>query len=151
MNWRWDKKVATEKVGSVKTEIGFARELLDNKKLVTFYEHFPDVKENKYYETICELNKALNYKNKKRLWEPVDKSDWTLHVMPAIVNAFYYRSENRITIPAGILQDVFFNYDRPQYMNYGGIGFHDLSLKVFKTNTERRKKNAGNDCCSIEF
>ena len=53
----------------------------------------------------------------------VDKTDWKRHGAPAVVNAFYSSIENSIQFPAGILQGVFFNSQRPKYMNYGAIGW----------------------------
>ena len=53
----------------------------------------------------------------------MDKDDWVRHGNPAIVNAFYSPIENSIQFPAGILQGVFFNSDRPKYMNYGEMAF----------------------------
>ena len=64
----------------------------------------------------------MNY-HWKKLREPVDKTDWKRHANPAVVNAFYSSLENSIQFPAGILQGVFFNQDRPSYMNYGSIGW----------------------------
>ena len=52
----------------------------------------------------------------------MDKTDWKRHANPAVVNAFYSSLENSIQFPAGILQGIFFNQDRPSYMNYGSIG-----------------------------
>ncbi|KAJ8983666.1 hypothetical protein NQ317_003453 [Molorchus minor] len=59
----------------------------------------------------------------RRLRQPVNKTDWITYGRPAVVNAFYSSIENSIQFPAGILQGVFFNADRPRYMNYGAIGF----------------------------
>ena len=53
----------------------------------------------------------------------MDKESWEHHGKPAQVNAYYSHVENSINFPAGILQGVFFNPDRPAYMNYGGIGW----------------------------
>ena len=40
-----------------------------------------------------------------------------------MVNAFYSPLENSIQFPAGILQGVFFSSSRPNYLNYGAIGW----------------------------
>ena len=51
--------------------------------------------------------------------------------MPAfMVNAGYNWLENSINIPAGIIDGVYFDTDRPQYMNYGALGLvigHELT------------------------
>merc|ERR1711997_1223939 len=65
---------------------------------------------------------ATNYSFGK-LREKVNKTDWVRHGNPAVVNAFYSPLENSIQFPAGILQGVFFNSQRPKYMNYGAIGW----------------------------
>lgn len=39
------------------------------------------------------------------------------------MNAFYWSQANSIVIPAGILRDIFFDHDRPQYLNFGTIGY----------------------------
>merc|ERR1712126_311817 len=58
----------------------------------------------------------------KEFRQPIDKQSWKTHGGAAIVNAFYSSSENSIQFPAGILDGVFFQSDRPSYMNYGAIG-----------------------------
>lgn len=39
------------------------------------------------------------------------------------MNAFYWSQANSIVIPAGILRDIFFDSDRPQYLNFGTLGY----------------------------
>ncbi|XP_073976789.1 M13 family metallopeptidase neprilysin 2 isoform X3 [Rhodnius prolixus] len=76
-----------------------------------------------YLDAVLRTTKfATNY-TLSRLRQPVNKTEWLRHASPAVVNAFYNGLENSIDFPAGILQGIFFNSDRPSYMNYGGIGF----------------------------
>jgi len=118
------KMGANEKAGTIREEIGFADELLDDEALRQYYAAVPvNVNENEYYRSIIALNIASALRNNMRLREDINKTEWSSHVAPAIVNAYYSSVENRIAFPAGILQGAFFNANRPQYMNYGGIGF----------------------------
>lgn len=114
---------ANEKADTIRSEIGFANELLQDSALVQYYATVPAVDENAYFESIRSLNIASALRNNRRLLEDVIRGEWSSHVAPAIVNAYYSSLENRIAFPAGILQGAFFNPGRPQYMNYGGIGF----------------------------
>lgn len=127
------KKGANAKADTISEQIGFADELLNDAKLTEYYNTFPAViNENEYYESVFRLNIASTNRNNKRLREKVDKTEWSSFVTPAIVNAFYSSLENSIKFPAGILQGAFFNNLRPQYMNYGGIGFvigHEITRK----------------------
>ena len=118
------KKGAEKKASTISEQIGFADELMDDSKITEFYATWPaEVSEMEYFESIRRLSIASTTRNNKRLFEPIDKTEWTAQVTPAIVNAFYSSIENSIKFPAGILQGAFFNAKRPQYMNYGGIGF----------------------------
>lgn len=70
-----------------------------------------------------------NYdKNLKKLYQPVDKTEWGMS--PQTVNAYYNSSYNEIVFPAAILQPPFYNYQADEAVNYGGIGAvigHEIS------------------------
>ncbi|CRK97823.1 CLUMA_CG011199, isoform A, partial [Clunio marinus] len=127
--WMDDKTRAAAlcKVGTMVTHIGYPDELMDDKKLIDFYQNIT-IDENKYLESILNINVFGTDRAFKKLREPVNKTDWITHSKPAVVNAFYSSIENsirksKIEFPAGILQGQFFSADRPRYMNYGAIGF----------------------------
>lgn len=118
------KDGANKKADTISEQIGYADELIDNAKLLEYYNSFPaTITETTYYQSVFNLNIASTLRSNRRLREPIDKNEWTSFVTPAIVNAFYSSLENSIKFPAGILAGAFFSVDRPQYMNYGGIGF----------------------------
>jgi putative endopeptidase len=56
----------------------------------------------------------------KRLYKPVDKSEWFM--TPQTVNAYYSQTENEIVFPAAILQPPFFDPNADPAVNFGGIG-----------------------------
>ncbi|KAK9500250.1 hypothetical protein O3M35_001543 [Rhynocoris fuscipes] len=125
IDWMDDntRAAAMDKAKSISEYIGYPDELLDDNKLAEFYQNYDVSNETSYLEAILKTTTfATNY-SMSRLRKPVNKTEWLRHASPAVVNAFYNGLENSIEFPAGILQGIFFNNDRPSYMNYGGIGF----------------------------
>jgi putative endopeptidase len=55
-----------------------------------------------------------------KIGQPVDRDEW--HMLPQTVNAYYNSGMNEIVFPAAILHDPFFDPDRDDAANYGGIG-----------------------------
>jgi hypothetical protein len=102
--------------------IGFPPELVDRRKMEALYAGLQlsrtDFFGNALHMAVLGTNYAFG-----KLRHEVDKADWVQHGRPAVVNAFYSAQENSIQFPAGILQGVFFSSNRPNYMNYGAIGW----------------------------
>lgn len=72
---------------------------------------------------------ALDY-SFTHLFKPSIQTDWKKHAKASTINAFYNLVSNSIEFPSGILQNVFFNVNRPNYLNFGSIGFivgHEVS------------------------
>lgn len=116
------KSYANIKLNAMKSEIGFADEIMNDAVLTEFYSDFPALDATQYFTTIHKMIAATMDKRFKRLRDSVDNSEWTTQLPPAIVMAYYYMLENSIKFPAAFLQGVFFSADRPQYTNYGGVG-----------------------------
>ena len=69
------------------------------------------------------VERARTFEGKRRLakiGKPVDRKDWGM--TPPTVNAYYNSSMNDINFPAGILQLPFYDPQRDDAPNYGGIG-----------------------------
>lgn len=113
---------ARAKAQSIRPYIGYPDELL-NDTLVE--EHYAKVvlRPDTYFENIMRLRKWSTDYAFGQLRKPHIKGEWKKHAQVAVVNAYYNSLENCIEFPAGILQGAFFSKDRPNYMNYGAIGF----------------------------
>jgi putative endopeptidase len=55
-----------------------------------------------------------------KIGRPVDRSDWSM--TPQTVNAYYDPSRNSLNIPAGILQQPYFDVSWSDAVNYGATG-----------------------------
>jgi len=116
------KSRAHKKADKITPHIAYAKEILDDKLINEFYEGI-DLRKDSYLKNIIRLKKFISEYYVNEFRKPIDKQSWKTHGGAAIVNAFYNPAENSIQFPAGILDGVFFNADRPLYMNYGAIGF----------------------------
>ncbi|XP_058790778.1 neprilysin-2-like [Phymastichus coffea] len=123
------KDVAKKKLRSVKEYVAYPDEFLDDEKIDTYFQdlavHSESFLKNHLNLNLFKLNKHL-----EELEKLVNETDWTKIGYTAIVEAFYGPAINSIILPAGILQDVFFNSSRPHYLNYAAIGWitgHELT------------------------
>ena len=116
------KQRAFEKADLMTPNIAYAKEILDDRLLEDFYDGLVLSKAS-YLKNYLHLKIWISKYYAKEFRKPVDKKSWKTHGGAAIVNAFYNPAENSINFPAGILDGVFFQEDRPLYMNYGAIGF----------------------------
>jgi putative endopeptidase len=70
--------------------------------------------------SIQNLNQFSWDRHLKRLYEEVDRSEWSMS--PQTVSAYYNTSANEIVFAAGILQPPFFDPEADDAVNYGSIG-----------------------------
>lgn len=115
------RKLALEKAKAIFSHIAYPVELKDNNKLETFYERL-NITEDDIFLCANNVSKFENDLAISLLRKRVNKTDWRDHGDAAIVNAYFDPTENSIEIPAGILHGLYFDSDRPMYMNYGTIG-----------------------------
>jgi len=69
------------------------------------------------------LERAAVFEHKRdldKIGKPVDPTEWGM--TPPTVNAYYNSLRNEIVFPAGILQPPYYDPNRDDAMNYGGIG-----------------------------
>ena len=77
-----------------------------------------------HFENVRALGRFKAKKVLEKLFKETDDDHWTnpLEQVASTVSAFYAKWLNKIFVPAGILDGIFFDPGRPQYMNYGAIG-----------------------------
>ncbi|KAK0175625.1 hypothetical protein PV327_009363 [Microctonus hyperodae] len=118
---------AEDKANAITDMIGFPDFILNPIQLDERY-HDLDINENEYFYNNIRVNKYTLKKNLEKLDQLANKTTWIM--TPPSVNAYYTPTKNQIVIPAGILQNPFYDMDNPSSLNYGGIGVvmgHELT------------------------
>jgi len=106
------KKYAIAKLDKITLKLCYPDKWRDYSKL--------EIKNDAYVLNAFRVSKyKFNYEVEK-LGKPVDRTEWGMS--PQTVNAYYEPTLNEICFPAGILEFPFFEADRDDAMNYGGIG-----------------------------
>jgi endothelin-converting enzyme/putative endopeptidase len=106
------KTAARKKLKGLSVYIGFPEKwrTYQNLKLVN----------NSFLENYWSAKKVNAKYDLQKIGQSTDRTDWSL--LPGVVNAAYQPQYIRITFPAGILQDPFFDIKSDKTTNYAGIG-----------------------------
>jgi len=115
------KASAHAKVEQMTPHIAYSKEILDTDLMNQFYKGL-SLNSDSFITNNLRLKKFIQSFYWKEFRQPIDKQSWKTHAGAAIVNAFYSPNANAIQFPAGILDGLLFQADRPAYMNYGAIG-----------------------------
>lgn len=89
------KAAAKDKVKTMSTHIGYPDEMMDNRKLEEYYNGL-SINPDKYLESVLHMNIFGTDYAFNKLRKAVNKTEWTSHARPAVVNAFYSSIENSI-------------------------------------------------------
>ncbi|XP_027199792.2 neprilysin-2-like [Dermatophagoides pteronyssinus] len=116
------KKNAFKKSKSMKAIVGYPAELSNDTLIEQHYKDLQLTPDN--FDLNIRRVRIWAHRNEfKKLRQRNDPHNWKYFSNAANVNAFYWSQANSIVIPAGILRDIFFDHDRPQYLNFGTIGY----------------------------
>ncbi|KAH7638002.1 neprilysin 2-like protein [Dermatophagoides farinae] len=114
------RKHAMDKLNLMNFRVGFPDELLDDELVSDFYENLTMTDD--YFGNVIAVHKFEAESAFQSLDAINSRDDWRKYSEVVDVNAYYFHQENSFILNAGILQDRFFNPDRPNYLNYGSIG-----------------------------
>ena len=106
------REQATAKLSAIKLKIGYPDKWRD-------YSGYR-VDRGPYVENFIRGNEFQAAYELGKIGKPVDRSVWNM--TPPTVNAYYNSTRNEIVFPAGILQPPFYDPNRDDAMNYGGMG-----------------------------
>ncbi|KAK4879929.1 hypothetical protein RN001_008075 [Aquatica leii] len=150
------KTKALAKAASVESYVGYPPELMDDKIIDEFYATIKP--SDDYLEFVVNIQTFESDRKFKSIREKVQKAYWVDNSDTHNVNAFYNLVENIIILPAGILQGMMFDVDRPKAMNFGAIGFiigHELTHGYDdmgkQINKDGQLQNWWSDTTSVEY
>lgn len=89
------RQAAIEKAKSMTSHIAYPDELTDNNKLEEYYDGL-ELEPDTLLQNVLRIRIFKDNHLIKKLRQPVNKTDWETHTMPATVNAAYSPLENSI-------------------------------------------------------
>jgi putative endopeptidase len=107
------RQAAIQKLDQMEARVGYPDKWWDYSTL--------EINRDSYVLNVMRASEFLTKRDLNKIGKPVDKNDWDM--TPQTINAYYDASMNRLNIPAGILQQPFFDPAASAAINYGGIGF----------------------------
>ncbi len=100
------RKAAEEKLQAFALKIGYPDKWRDYSKL--------KIDRESYVGNVFRATEFETARDLAKIGKPVDHAEWGMS--PPTINAYYNPQLNEIVFPAGILQGVFFDPDRPRFV-----------------------------------
>ncbi|XP_054155680.1 neprilysin-2-like, partial [Oppia nitens] len=123
MSWIDNKTMirALDKLDKMRILVGYPMDILDDQKINQLYKNI-NINPDDFFGNILAINYwKLNQSFNSSLRKFNDIHSWQRLGSLTLANAFYNTVKNMVTIPVGILQGVFYDKDRPNYLNYGAL------------------------------
>lgn len=114
------KENAIKKLRSMEFRIGYPDEIVIDELVSDYYDEL-EIGDS-YFENILSISRFSATSMFLQLNETNLRDDWRKFAEVVEANAFYFHQDNAFTLNAGLLQGIFFNRNRPNYLNYGAIG-----------------------------
>ncbi|CAM9519070.1 endothelin-converting enzyme 2-like [Lampetra fluviatilis] len=145
---------AKEKAKNIQSAVGEDDYMEDVSNVDDIYQDFKVV-EGRFFETMVNFYNYTSIRTIRTMW--TDKMKW--RAPPQTVDAFYYyESLNTMYIPAGIMQEPFYQDVYPTFLKYAGIGTvighelcHGFDNKGSEYNVEGKQENWWENATHNEF
>ncbi|KAI8357778.1 hypothetical protein BD560DRAFT_437736 [Blakeslea trispora] len=116
------RRNAERKLNKLTVKIGYSEsspDVMSPVSLSSYYGAFI-IKPDDYFSNYVNGRISTVSNAWRQVGKPIDKGVWWMY--PHEVDAYSRSAFNEIGIPAGILQGLYFEESRPEYLNYGAIG-----------------------------
>ncbi|KAG8190129.1 hypothetical protein JTE90_026697 [Oedothorax gibbosus] len=126
------KNVTIEKVLSMKTEVGYPRDMLSTDFMETFYAKL-ELSTESLLKNMLKMSRFLVYNELQKLNRPVEENRPmvdNIYKGPLQSSANYFATKNALVVPMGIMRPPIFDLENPEYLNYGRLGneiAHEMS------------------------
>lgn len=123
------RKAALLKLSQMTSLVGYPSWINNKAPLAALTPNPKDIRGERfvhYYTAFARLGKTHRLQYLLKPYNPANRAPFDA----ATVNAYYKWTENKIYIPAGIIQKPFFDADLPEYINYATLGyivFHEIT------------------------
>ncbi|GMT01608.1 hypothetical protein PENTCL1PPCAC_23782 [Pristionchus entomophagus] len=114
------KQGAFQKIDNLVLNIAYTGWVLDDAKLSEYYKKLGTVQTDTFLDQQDKVTAFSIYEMLFVLGTPVDRTIFANEIY--ITNAWDNVELNSVSIPAGILNGPFYDYNYPAAVNYGGIG-----------------------------
>lgn len=115
------------KMTNIEILAGHPEEFFDDSVLENYYGEL-EIYENKFFQTIFNVERFLNRKYGERISRPIKESQWQVFLDISFENSFYSREQSKIYIHQKDLKSPIFNATLPSYVNFARLGWQIANL-----------------------